>query len=130
MNLLEQIQTFLMFTLIGIIIGLIFDFFRTIRKLITHDDKITLFEDILFLCISGIIIIWSILNLNGGEVRFFLFLGIFVGILFYFLTLSKPCDIILSVFITLCINILNFLYKYCKKITNALFERILDFFVE
>ena len=130
MSLSLQVQTFLMFSFVGVIIGLIFDFFRTIRKLINHNDKMTLFEDICFLTIAGTLIVWSILTLNGGEVRFFLFLGIIIGIMCYILTLSKPCDIILSVFIAICINILNFLYKCCKKITNTLFERILDFFVE
>lgn len=48
----SQEQVFIFFFIIGIIIGLILDFFRAIRKVFKTPDNLTLFEDILFIASS------------------------------------------------------------------------------
>jgi spore cortex biosynthesis protein YabQ len=73
----SQEQIFIFFFIIGIIIGIFFDIFRVIRKSFKTTDIITFFEDLVFLLASSVLIIFSILKINGGEVRFYLFLGIF-----------------------------------------------------
>lgn len=98
----SQEQIFMLFFVIGLIIGIIFDFFRAIRKNFKSSDIATLIEDIVFLSITSFLIIFSIIRINGGEVRFYLFLGIFFGILIYSLTISNLCVIILNVIVRLC----------------------------
>lgn len=44
----NQAQLFLIFTINGIIIGLLFDFFRILRKSFNTVDIVTYIEDILF----------------------------------------------------------------------------------
>lgn len=119
----SQEQIFIFFFIIGIIIGIIFDIFRVIRKSFKTPDTITFIEDLIFLILTSILIIFSIIKLNGGEVRFYLFLGIFVGILLYSLTISNLCVIILYVFVSICKKILEIpisciknIGKYSKKI--------------
>ena len=73
----SQEQVFILFFIIGAIIGVIFDFFRVIRKTFKVPDYITFIQDILFFILSGIIIIYGIIILNNGEIRLFLFLAIF-----------------------------------------------------
>lgn len=73
----SQEQVFIFFFIIGIIIGIMFDIFKVSRKAFKTPDLITFIEDIIFITISGILTILGILKLNGGEIRFFLFLGIF-----------------------------------------------------
>ena len=91
----SQEQVFIFFFIIGIIIGCIFDFFKVLRKSFKSSDIITFIEDIIFLIISAFLIITGIIKLNNGEVRFFLFLGIFFGVLVYSLTISNLYVIIL-----------------------------------
>lgn len=73
----SQEQIFIFFFIIGIIIGILFDIFRVIRKVFKTPDLVTFIEDLIFLIISSSLVILSIIKLNGGEVRFYLFLGIF-----------------------------------------------------
>lgn len=112
----SQEQIFIFFFIIGIIIGFIFDIFRVIRKSFKTTDFITLIEDIIFLLISSILIIGGIIKINGGEVRFYLFLGIFLGGLIYSLTISNLYVIIFYEFV-----------KICKKICKIPFLCIIKF---
>ena len=73
----SQEQVFIFFFIIGIIIGIIFDIFKVLRKSFKTPDIITFIEDLIFIVLSGILLIFGIIKLNGGEIRFFLFLGIF-----------------------------------------------------
>lgn len=112
----SQVQIFIFFFIIGIIIGIIFDIFKVLRKVFRTSDLFTFIEDFIFLLITSILIILGILKLNNGEIRFFLFLGIFFGILSYSLTLSNLCVIILYTFVGFCKKILYFIYSCFKKV--------------
>jgi spore cortex biosynthesis protein YabQ len=112
----SQEQIFVFFFIIGIIIGIIFDIFRAIRKSFKTPDSITLIEDTIFLVISGLLLISSIIKLNNGEIRFYLFIAIFLGILIYSLTISKLCVIILCVIVETCKKILFIPISLMKKL--------------
>lgn len=112
----------MLFFIIGLIIGIIFDFFRGIRKNFKSSDFMTLIEDIVFLGLTSFLIIFSIIRINGGEVRFYLFLAIFFGILLYSLTISNLCVIIFSVIVRICkkmlqipLHLLKIIVKFVKK---------------
>ncbi len=123
---LSQEQIFILFFVIGIIIGIIFDFFRVIRKAFRVADYITFIQDIIFFILAGTIIISSIITINGGEIRFFLFLAIFFGMLIYFLTISNLYVIILYEIVNLCKKILKipfFCFKKVFKCANTLIKK-------
>ncbi len=109
-----QGQIFILFFVAGICIGLIYDIFRVLRKNFHTSDLITQIEDVIFLVFSGFLVLYSILKFNNGEVRFYLFMAIFLGILLYFLTISKPYVIIINVIVKFCKNILVFIIKLIK----------------
>ena len=115
----SQEQVFILFFIIGIIIGLIFDLFRVIRKCFKVPDYITLIQDILFFISSGVILILGILKINNGEIRLFLFLAIFFGMLIYFLTISNMYVIILYEIMNLCKKILKIPFLCFKKIYKS-----------
>lgn len=112
----SQEQIFMLFFIIGLIIGIIFDFFRAIRKNFRASDFVTLIEDIVFLSMVSALIIFSIIRINGGEVRFYLFLGIFFGILLYSLTISNLCVIIFNIIVRLCKKIFQIPFKVFFKV--------------
>lgn len=118
----SQAQIFVFFFIIGVLIGVIFDIFRVLRKSFKTPDTMTYMQDIIFLFITGALLINSIIKLNNGEVRLYIFLAIFFGILIYSLTISKLCVIILYTIVNLCkkillfpILIINKVIKYGKR---------------
>ena len=100
----NQAYLFMVFTIVGVVIGVIFDGFRILRKTFKTKDIVTAIEDILFWIITGIIIIYSMYVFCNGQLRFFMIIGIIMGNIMYLLTISRYV-IKTSVFI---INFLNF----------------------
>lgn len=85
----NQGYLFLIFALNGIIIGLLFDFFRVLRRAFNTKDLITYIEDIIFWCLTGALILYSTFTFNNGEIRLFMFIGIFLGVIIYMITFSS-----------------------------------------
>ncbi len=84
-----QLQLFFIFLVNGLLIALLFDFFRILRKTIKTADFITYIEDALFWILTGFIILYSIFTYNNGEIRLFMFLAIILGISIYSIFISK-----------------------------------------
>ena len=108
-----QLQLFFIFLINGLLIGLLFDFFRILRKAIKTADFITYIEDALFWILTGFIILYSIFTYNNGEIRLFMFLAMIIGILLYWVLISK---FILSI----SLNIINFIKKVFQIIFNII----------
>lgn len=112
----NQAFLFLIFTLDGLIIGLLFDFFRILRKSFKTPNFVTYIEDILFWILTGFLVLYSIFTFNNGEIRFFIFLGIGIGIILYMLIFS---NFIIKINVTI-IGILKKMTKNIKKIIEKL----------
>lgn len=110
-NNLEQLTTFIYFIITGIVLGVIFDVFRILRKSFKTSDIVTNIEDILFGIITGVILLISIFLFNNGELRLFIFIGIVFGIIIYMLLISKY-------FIKLNVAIINFIKKIIILLTK------------
>ena len=80
---INQAYVFLIFVLNGLLIGFIFDIFRILRLSFKTKDFITYIEDILFWILTGGIILYSIFMFGSGEIRFYMFLGLIIGIVLY-----------------------------------------------
>ena len=114
--LLSQFNTVVIFFLTGICIGLLFDFFRIQRKVLKTCDFITYIQDILFWIVSGLIIIFVIMKYTNGEIRIYMVLGIILGILIYFLIISKYIMKIFVCILSFLLNIIGKLLFPIKKI--------------
>ena len=73
---LNQLYTFLIFILVGMVIGITYDIFRILRKSFKTIDIITYIQDFLFWIITGVILLYSIFTFNNGELRSYIFIGI------------------------------------------------------
>ena len=132
-NVVEQLTEFFDFVIIGIVIALIFDFFRAYRKYKKVSNNGLIFQDILFFSIVSIIIIFSIIYILDSNMRLFIFLAVIIGILIYISIFSKYFlkiydtiiklffDTISFIFLPIRLNlqiifiVLNFFKKYIKK---------------
>lgn len=109
----NQAYLFLVFTINGIIIGLLFDIFRILRKSFKTSDIITYIQDILFWILTGLILLYSIFTFSNGEVRFYMFLGVFLGCLIYMLLFSKY-------FININVKIIMIIKNIVNKILSII----------
>lgn len=127
---LNQANLFLIFTIEGIIIGFIFDIFRILRKSFKTSDIVTYIQDILFWIITGILILYSIFVFNYGEIRFFMFVGIFIGAMFYMLLISRYVIKIsvtaIEIFkktIIFVLKIVSFPFQFIYKMSKKIFTK-------
>lgn len=109
----NQAYLFLVFTINGIIIGLLFDIFRILRRSFKTSDVITYLQDILFWILAGFILLYSIFTFSNGEIRFYMFLGVFLGCLIYMLIFSRY-------FININVKIILVIKKIIGKIISII----------
>ena len=84
----EQVYIFLGTILVGAIMGIIFDFFRALRRNGNTCNLIVYLQDIIFWLIVAVIIITSSFVLNNGELRGYMLIGYLLGAFLYMLILS------------------------------------------
>ena len=122
----NQLFSFFIYVIVGILLGFIFDIFRALRKSIKNSTVATNIEDILFVIISFIIITTVVQIISKGELRFYILLGIILGILIYFLSVSKYIITgetwILKSIIKILKSIYNFFIKFSKKINGLILK--------
>lgn len=132
----NQAYLFLVFVVNGILIGVLFDFFRILRKTFKTRDIVTYIEDCLFWILTGITLLYSIFTFNNGEIRLFMLLGILLGTIIYMIFISSYVIKINVAILTFIKNILTKLFcflavpfKFLYKITKKLLFKPISFFI-
>lgn len=109
----------IIFMITGILIGILFDIFRILRKSFKTPDFMTIVEDVIFWILVGGILLFTIFTFNDGEIRNYIFIGLIIGLVIYISTISKYfIKISVKILVTIK-NILYFpfkkIYQFCKK---------------
>lgn len=132
----NQAYLFLIFTVNGVIIGLLFDFFRILRRSFKTKDFVTYTQDVLFWILTGLILLYSIFVFNNGEIRLFMFLGVAIGVILYMLVMSsyviKINVYIINIFKKVfgrIIGIILIPFKFIYKLIKQLFFKPVSFFI-
>lgn len=112
---MEQLLCLIAFTVTGIVIGVLFDVFRILRRSFKTADWLTTLQDILFWILAGFITLFSIFKFNNGEIRSYIFIGIALGVLIYMLTLSKYI-------VKYSVIIIKFIKKIISYPVNLIFK--------
>ncbi|MEI3356280.1 MAG: spore cortex biosynthesis protein YabQ [Clostridia bacterium] len=110
---INQSYLFAIFMINGIIIGILFDIFRILRKIIKTSDMFTYLEDIIFWILTGATILYSAFVFNNGQIRLFMFLAIILGCFIYMILLSSKV-------IKINVTIINFIKQILIKILKIL----------
>lgn len=108
----QQLTTFVWMVATGIGIGIVFDFYRVFRGFVQPHWVVTALGDLFF---GFIIFVWTygvLLYVNYGEVRFFIFLGLVLGLFFYY----RICSSFLIKYTLRIINIVNYCLSFLKGI--------------
>lgn len=125
----NQAYLFLVFSLTGVAIGILFDFFRILRRTIKTNNIVTYIEDVLFWILTGLLILYNIWFFNNGEIRIYMFLGIILGVLIYMSTLSNILIKIFSKILQTIIKVLELPFKTIISIFNKIITAIQLIFI-
>ena len=85
----EDIVSFYVTVYGGILIGVLFDFNRAIKKNLKFINVFTGIFDIIFWLIVTTISFIIINKVESFDLRYYHFLALFIGFLFYYFTISK-----------------------------------------
>lgn len=113
-----QAFTFLCSVIGGVAIALIYDIFRIKRKAVKTGKFMTYIEDLFFWLLVAVVMFTMLYYSNEGELRSYLFLGAFIGVVFYALLFSKPI-MNSSLFI---INIIRKIFKAVWSVVSYPFR--------
>ena len=126
----NQAYLFLVFSLTGVEIGILFDFFRILRRTIKTGNIVTYIQDILFWILTGILVLYNIWYFNNGEIRVYMFLGIIIGTLIYMLTLSNIFVKLFTKILSIIIKVLEIHFKTIITVFRKIITVILSFFTK
>ncbi len=122
LSLSNQAYMFFISIVIGLIIGFLYDFFRLLRKIVNHKNTTVYIEDTIFWLLSTFISFYILLHKNNLEFRFYLLLGIFLGLIFYFLCISHYVMLMTIKTIRIILKPIRFVSKllspYFKNVNN------------
>lgn len=92
----------------GFILGVLFDIFRIIRRAVNAGNVVTGVLDFLFWVLAAVLVFGTIFIINNGEVRAYEFLALALGLVLYFVCISRAF-----------VRFSLFLIKWTKKIVTA-----------
>lgn len=89
MELTSQVTTFVITIVTGVVLGVLFDFYRVLRGNYDPKTLLTWFTDLLYWFVATVVILVALVFSNWGELRFYVFLGIISGLGLYYTWLSN-----------------------------------------
>ena len=119
---MNQAYLFLIFILNGVLIGLVFDSFRVLRRTFKTPNFVTYLEDIFFWIIATFIVLYSLFLFNNGQFRAYIFIGILLGIAIYMLFFSKTIMSLSVKIISVIKGIIIFVIKIISYPLNIIYK--------
>ena len=114
----RELMIFIYFILEGIVGGILMDLLRACRRNRKVHDLVVYLEDFVYWLVIGGLVIWLSYTLDAGTIRMYMILGVFLGMLIYFLTLTK---IVYKVFDFICrylLRLIRWIFNKFKGATN------------
>ncbi len=126
MNQIVSNQSLLFMTCIqiGMIMGVLFDFIRIFRKIIKHPNFLVQLEDFIYWVICALIGFYMLYINNYADIRPFVFIGILLGAILYFVSLSILFMKIATVIINYIKNIIQELIKFIRIPIRAIIKML------
>jgi spore cortex biosynthesis protein YabQ len=106
--------------LVGMIISIIFDFYRILKRNFGFSVYLTNLFDFLFFLVVPISILGRLIQINGGQLRWYIFFGALSGAVVYYVTISEYIINLVETQINLLKKLYSKLNKLFKMITNRI----------
>ncbi len=105
----SQVRLFITSVEIGIMMGIVFDLVRIMRKIIKHPNFFVQLEDMLYWIFCGFTGFYMLYVCNYADIRPYIFIGIILGATLYFLTFS-------IIFMRIMTKIIDYVKAVCYKL--------------
>jgi len=89
-SLSEQFLAFAATVAAGLAAGFFYNYYCELRRAFKFRKRATILGDIVFWLVTTAVIFLALLRGNWGEVRLYVFVGLFLGAFFYYWLLSAP----------------------------------------
>ena len=117
----------------GVTLGVVFDFFRIMRKNFKGASSVVWLQDVLMWAVSLGVVYATVFITNDGKLRWYVFVGFGAGLIIYILTLSPFVMKISTAIITFLKKVIIFIfgifvrpvkwiYSFLKKPLVAVFK--------
>ncbi|MCF6094690.1 spore cortex biosynthesis protein YabQ [Microaerobacter geothermalis] len=123
MSIIVQFHTFLWTVVNGIALGLLFDIYRVFRIFLRLSKFFLFLTDLLYWFFAIPLVFFTLLFVNDGEVRIYIFLGLFLGGILYFYFMSS----LMMRFLIGLVRWLIQLYESVKKMIHFIVIKPLIF---
>lgn len=126
----------------GVILIVLYDIFRILRRVIKHSNFVVMLEDISYWSVNAILVFRMIFQYNNGVIRTYTIIGVFVGMILYFNTFSDLVVNYISSFINGTLDLIvkvirkiiwiiewpfRFIFKKVKKVGGMLLKKVSTF---
>lgn len=130
-----QIYYFLSTVIGGFLLGILFDFYRITFNIKKPNKLLSAISDLLFWTLCTICIFNFFLYTNDGNVRYYTFIGLFIGSVIYMKFISKSLSLVLRgitfvvmKFFRVLLNLLKYPIKCIKYLIKYIQYYIKRFF--
>lgn len=119
----KEVYVFFSSVIVGVILAVIFDFFRLMRRKGNTSNIIVYLQDILYWIIVAFVVVASAFITNDGALRGYMFVGYILGAIIYLISISKLILKFLGAILDFIEKVFNkffgFLGKGCGKICGS-----------
>ena len=119
----DQVYIFFSSVVIGAIMGVVFDFFRALRRKGNTKNILVYIQDIVFWFIIAVIIIISSFIINNGELRGYMLFGYILGAIIYMIIFSKYIKFIFGTIFDFIEKIFSYILLPFEKIMLKKIEK-------
>jgi len=91
-SLLGQLETFILTLILGLVTGTIFHFYQTVIRAVRLSRYVLYVLDFSLWIIIIVLVFLSMLFINQGEMRIYVFIALFLGILIYYRHFARRID--------------------------------------
>lgn len=127
----DQLSIFIWSCAFGVLLGIFYDIFRFIRAAGFNSKLHVYIQDIVFMCFCSLFTFLFTAAFNKGDVRFFIVLGEFLGLLLYRYTVGEFTIRLFKLTVKIIRTTVNFISKqidrmekFAKKLIHKLYETI------
>lgn len=96
-SLLSQARAFFITIGIGMLVAFCYDYYRVVRRTLRLKKTGTFLGDLIYWLITTVIVFALLLQANWGEMRLYVFLGLGLGAMLYYLLLSKSASRLVTI---------------------------------
>lgn len=129
LNINFQINLFIFSLLSGIMIGIFFDLYRTIRGVNTPGNIVTIVQDLLFWLLISTIVFIFLLYTNYAYVSIYVYLLIFLALGLYLRFFSKYVSYVVTNIFSYVYKVIRFTVKNIYFVVELFFNRINKLFI-